>query len=247
MEANGFKHFTFPMRTTRAPYDNNDVRLALKYAIDREAVLQTVLRGYGYVGNDHPIGRNQPYFGRDLEQRHYDPDKAKFHLKKAGMESLKVTLDAADIYAGGTDSALLFKEHAAKAGIDIEIVQAPVDGFWSNVWMQKDFITSFWGGRPTSDWMFSVAYAEGAAWNDSYWSHERFNVLLKQGRAELDDARRREIYAEMQQICHDEGGVIVWGFGNWLLGVSDRIATPDAVAGNLPMDGDRAPERWWMA
>ena len=72
------------MRTTRAPYDNNDVRLALKYAIDREAVLQTVLRGYGYVGNDHPIGRNQPYFGRDLEQRQYDPDKAKFHLKKAG-------------------------------------------------------------------------------------------------------------------------------------------------------------------
>ena len=247
VEANGFKHFTFPMRTTRAPYDNNDVRLALKYAIDREAVLQTVLRGYGYVGNDHPIGRNQPYFGRDLEQRQYDPDKAKFHLKKAGMESLKVTLDAADIYAGGTDSGLLFKEHAAKAGIDIEIVQAPVDGFWSNVWMQKDFITSFWGGRPTSDWMFSVAYAEGAAWNDSYWSHERFNVLLKQGRAELDDAKRLEIYSEMQQICHDEGGVIVWGFGNWLLGVSDKIATPDAVAGNLPMDGDRAPERWWMA
>jgi len=33
----------------------------------------------------------------------------------------------------------------------------------------------------------------------------------------------------------------------WLLGVSDKIATPDAVAGNLPMDGDRAPERWWMA
>ena len=44
VEANGFKHFTFPMHTDRAPFDNNDVRLALKHAIDREAVLDTVLR-----------------------------------------------------------------------------------------------------------------------------------------------------------------------------------------------------------
>ena len=247
VQANGFKHFTFPMRTDRPPYDNNDVRLALKYAIDREAVLQTVLRGYGYVGNDHPIGRNQHYFARDLEQRHYDPDKAKFHLKKAGMENLSVVMQATDIYAGGTDSGLLFKEHAAKAGIDIQIERVPTDGFWSDIWMNKDFITSFWGGRPTSDWMFSVAYADGAAWNDTFWKHDRFNVLLKAGRAELDDAKRREIYAEMQQICRDEGGAIVWGFGNWLLGVSDKVGTPETVAGNLPMDGDRAPERWWFA
>ena len=247
VEANGFKHFTFPMRTDRAPFDNNDVRLAFKHAIDREAVLDTVLRGYGYVGNDHPIGRNQFNFARDLEQRQYDPDKAKFHLKRAGMENLKVTLDATDIYAGGTDSALLFKEHAAGAGIDIEIERVPVDGFWSNTWMKKDFITSFWGGRPTADWMFSVAYAQGAAWNDTFWSHERFNQLLLAARAELDLAKRREMYAEMQSICRDEGGAIVWGFGNWLLGVSDKIATADEVAGNLPMDGDRAPERWWFA
>ena len=178
VEANGFKHFTFPMHTDRAPFDNNGVRLALKHAIDREAVLDTVLRGYGYVGNDHPIGRNQFNFARDLEQRQYEPHKAKFHLKKAGVENLKVTPDATDIYAGGTDSALLFKEHAAGAGIDIEIERVSVDGFWSNTWMKKDFITSFWGGRPTADWMFSVAYAQGAAWHDTFWSHERFNQLL---------------------------------------------------------------------
>ena len=53
----GMRHFTAPMRTDRAPFDNNDVRLALKYAVDREALVEKLLRGYGTVGNDHPIAR----------------------------------------------------------------------------------------------------------------------------------------------------------------------------------------------
>ena len=46
-ETAGAKHFTYPMRMDTAPFDNQDVRMALKYAIDREAMLQTLLRGHG--------------------------------------------------------------------------------------------------------------------------------------------------------------------------------------------------------
>ena len=35
-------------------------------------------------------------------------------------------------------------------------------------------------------------------------------------------------------------------FANWLLGVSDKVGTPDRIAGNWPMDGDKATERWWF-
>ncbi len=47
-------HATMPMHMDVPPFDSNDVRLALKYAIDREDILQKVLRGHGTVGNDHP-------------------------------------------------------------------------------------------------------------------------------------------------------------------------------------------------
>ena len=50
--------------------------------------------------------------------------------------------------------------------------------------MQKPFVASYWSGRVTEDWMFSVGYAEDAAWNETVWKHERFNILLKQARAE---------------------------------------------------------------
>ncbi len=248
LQTNGTKHMTLPMDTRKAPYDNNDVRLALKYAIDREAWVKTLLRGYGVLGNDHPIGEANQYHAGNLPQREYDPEKAKFHLKKAGMSSLKVPLHTADTaFEGAVDGAVMFREQAAAAGIDIEVIREPNDGYWSNVWMKKPWTASYWGGRPTEDWMFSQVYAEGANWNESFWSNERFNKLLVQGRAELDDTKRREIYAEMQSICRDEGGSIIPMFSAYVQAHSSKLQLPDKVAANWELDGHRQSERWWFA
>jgi peptide/nickel transport system substrate-binding protein len=246
-ETSGTQHFTFAMRTDTPPFDNNDVRLALKYGVDREALLQTILRGHGVLGNDHPIGRSNPYHASDLPQRVYDPDKAKFHLKNAGLSSLTVDLSAADAaFAGAVDAAVLYKEHAAKAGIEINVVREPNDGYWNNVWMQKPWCAVYWGGRPTEDWMFSTAYAAGAPWNDTFWTHERFNQLLVAARAELDDAKRREMYFDMQKIVHDEGGVVVPMFANYVFAMSTKVMH-EAMAANMDLDGNKGMERWWFA
>lgn len=246
MRQDGFKHFTFAMRTDIAPYDKNDVRLALKYAVDREQLVKTILRGYGRVGNDHPISVANRYHAGDLPQRHYDPDKAKFHLKKAGLSSTAFKFHAAEAaFKGAVDAGVLYREHAAKAGITIDVVREPNDGYWNNVWMKKPFCAVFWGGRPTEDMMFSTAYAKGAAWNDTFWDHRRFNELLVAARAELDETKRRGMYAEMQRIVRDEGGVVVPMFSADLAASSDKIGH-DTLAANWELDGFRAPERWWF-
>ena len=247
-ESTGFLHYTAPMNTSQAPFDNNDLRLALKYSVDREQLLQKILRGHGALANDHPIAPSVPFAATDIPQRQYDPDKAKFHLKKAGYDTISLDISAADAaFAGAVDAAVLMKEHMAPAGIELNIVREPNDGYWSNVWMKKPWCMCYWGGRPTCDWMFSTAYADGANWNDSFWSHERFNKLLMAGRSELDPAKRTEIYAEMQQIISDEGGVLVWAFANYLSARSEKVTHGPAVASNWELDGGRYVERWWMA
>ncbi len=246
MRQDGFKHFTFAMRTDTAPFDNNDVRLALKFAVDREQLVKTILRGYGRVGNDHPISVANRYHAGDLPQRQYDPDKAKFHLKKAGLSGTTFKFHAAEAaFKGAVDAGVLYKEHAAKAGITIDVVREPNDGYWNNVWMKKPFCAVFWGGRATEDMMFSTAYARGVAWNDTYWDHRRFNELLVTARAELDEVKRRGMYAEMQGIVRDEGGVVVPMFSADLSAASDKIGH-GKLAANWELDGFRAPERWWF-
>ena len=246
-EVIGTQHYSLPMDTTVAPFDNNDVRLALKYAIDREEIVEKVLRGHGLVGNDQPIGPANRYHDAELEQRVYDPDRVKFHLKKAGLEALTVQLHTADAaFTGAVDTAVLYSGHAKAAGLDIEVVRVPDDGYWGEVWMKVPWSASIWYGRPTEDMMFSTAYAEGADWNASRWSHERFNQLLVAARAELDDTKRREMYAEMQRLVKDEGGEMVPMFSSIITAHSDRLAH-GPVAGNAIMDGLRLPERWWFA
>jgi len=246
-EVGGNSHYTFPMLMDTAPYDDVNVRTALKYAIDREAMLQTLLRGHGYLGNDHPISKAQRFYASELPQRMYDPDKAKFHLKEAGLSSLDVTLWAGEIYAGGVDEALLYKEHAAKAGINITVEQVSTDGYWSDVWNVKPFCVSVWYGQPTEDMMFTQAFSAESAWNETHWNNERFEKLLVEARAELDAAKGRDMYVEMQQLVRDEGGFVCPVFKNWLVATSDKIGIPEKIGGDAPVDGNRNAERWWFA
>jgi peptide/nickel transport system substrate-binding protein len=249
IETEGFAHFTMPMRADTAPFDNNDVRLALKYALDREQLLRIILSGHGAVGNDHPISPANRFFASDLEQRVYDPDKARFHVKQAGLGQLKVGLSASQSSWGGAnalDAAAVFKESAAKAGIDIEIVREPADGYWSNVWLKKPFCTSYWFGRESEDSTFSLTCAAGAPQNESFWTTERFQTLLLEARAELDQDKRRDMYGEMQRILRDEGSSIIPLFNSDLMAANDKVRFGE-VASNRQLDGLRIIERWWMA
>ena len=109
-------HVSMPMHMDVAPFDNPDVRLALKYAVDREATVKVVVNGHGSIGNDHPISPIMPYYDASYSaDAVYDPEKAKFHLKKAGLENLKIDLSAADaVITSGVDMALLFRRDGAR-------------------------------------------------------------------------------------------------------------------------------------
>ncbi|MEQ9490500.1 MAG: ABC transporter substrate-binding protein [Alphaproteobacteria bacterium] len=246
-EAVGTGHFTAPMRTDTAPFDNLDIRKAIKHAVDRERILSLVLNGRGNLGNDHPISVANRYHASDLEQTTYDPDKSKWHLRQAGLEQLDVQLSASDAaYSGAVDTAVLYSEFAKQAGINIEVIQEPSDGYWSSVWMKKPWCMCNWGGRPTEDWMFSSVYAEDAKWNDTFWGHDRFNELLLMARAETNDALRREMYTEMQSILNTDGGAVVFAFNSWLFATSSSLESGGKPSGQWDLDGLKIAERWWF-
>lgn len=243
----GTLHYSFPMLADTAPYDNNDIRLAVKYAVNRQELVDKILFGYGQVGNDHPIGAGQRYFNKDLPQREYDPEKARHHLKKAGLDSISLSMNASEAaFAGAIDAAILIQNSAKGAGIDLEVIRTPNDGFWAEHWIQSPFVTSYWSGRPTEDQMFSTAYQTGVAWNESKWSHERFDSLLVEARAELDDDKRRDMYYEMQQILYDEGSSLIPMFASYVFGVRDNVGMHEDIGTNWDMDGERWMERWWL-
>lgn len=245
VQTDGTQHYTFPMRCDTAPYDNADVRRGLKHCFDRQELVDKILFGYGSVGNDIPLAKSQRFYNSELEQRSYDPDKAKFYFKKAGVTPT-FDLSAADAaFPGAVEAAALIQNSAKAAGAEINIVREPNDGYWGDVWMNKDWCACYWGGRPIEDMMFSTAYATGASWNDSFWGNERFDELMVKARAEIDQDKRREMYYEMQQILWDDGGVVIPMFASYVAAVNDHVGMPEQRASNWDLDGDRWMERWW--
>ncbi|MEM8743808.1 MAG: ABC transporter substrate-binding protein [Pseudomonadota bacterium] len=238
---------TMPMHCDTAPFDNVDVRTALKLAMNRDEIIEKITFGASTKGNDFHHSPAQPYWPDGLEQRAYDPDQAKSLLAKAGAEGLSISLSVAEsVYAGAVDMAVLYAEQAKAAGINIKVVREPNDGYYSEVWLKKPFCLVSWGARPTPDVMYTLAYKDDAAWNESRWQNERFNELLLQAKAELDEALRAEMYREMATLARDDGGTLIPFFNNFVYANRANVGTPENLAASWENDGARAASRWWF-
>lgn len=237
--------YTFYCLCDTAPFDNNDLRLALKYAIDRDEIVQKILGGYGSLGNDTPINNAYPLF-TEIGQRSYDPDKAAFHYKKSG-HSGSVLLHTSEVgFAGAVDAAQLYQQSAAKAGITMEVKRHPSDGYWSDVWGKEPFAASYFGGRATQDITYSLLYQSKAPWNETRFSNEKFDQMLLQGRGELDANKRKKLYADMGQIVHDEGGSIIPVFNDFIDATGPQVGGWVADGSFELMGGGYALSKCWL-
>ena len=215
----------FIVHTDTPPFDDNNMRLALKHAIDREEILDKVNFGAGLVGNDHPVPRSFRFYASDLPQRPYDPDKAKFYYKKTGHSGKLPPLHVSSVaFNGAIETAELFQRHAAKAGIAFDVQHAPDDGYWAKTWDQQPFFASTWAGRATEDQILSAGYHSESGYNETNWNRLDVNKMLLDARKELDEAKRRQIYHDLQEVVSNEGGATIPVFRQLLFGSSKKLA-----------------------
>ena len=113
----------FTMRVDTAPFDDVRVRQAMRLIVDRQAMIDQTLSGYGILGNDlyAPLDVN---YASDLPQREQDIDQAKSLLKEAGQEGLQVELFTGDgIGSVAVPAANLFAEQAKEAGVEVKVTK----------------------------------------------------------------------------------------------------------------------------
>jgi peptide/nickel transport system substrate-binding protein len=233
------------MMEDRAPSNNADLRAAFKYLFDRPRVVKTVMRGHAVVANDQPIDPTNRFYCSDIPQRVQDFDKAKFHLKKAGMENATIPVYASDAQPGLIDMAVLLQQSARQVGLKIEIQRQPADAYWSNTWMKRAFHFAGWNARPTADIILTLAFKSDAEWNESRWKSPEFDDLLLKARSELNDEKRKNMYCRMQQLIRDDAGRAIVCFISFLDGASSKLKGLRAIPlGNF--GGDQFAEDVWL-
>jgi len=195
------------MRRDSSPGSNPDFVLAMKYLFNREQLLKSIQLGRGVVANDQPIATSNRFYLKGLPQRPYDPEKAKWHLQKANLGSAAIPVVASPAATNSVEMALVMQYAAKQIGLNLDVKRMPADGYWSTHWMKHPVGFGNVNARPSADLALTLFFKSDAPWNEAAWKNEKFDQLLVAARGEVDQAKRAQMYADMQVLVSNEGGI----------------------------------------
>jgi peptide/nickel transport system substrate-binding protein len=211
----------FTMRIDASPFDDNRVRQAMRLIVDREQMVQQVLSGQGRVANDL-YAPYDPAFAKDLPQRKQDLEQAKSLLKQAGRENLTVELVTAPVFQGIVEAAQVFAEQAKGAGVTVKVKKVDSGTFYGDNYLKWPFAQDFWATRT---YLAQVAQGDlpNSPFNETHWGKGKFEGLIRQARAEIDETKRAAILHDAQQMQYEEGGYIIPYFSNIIDAYSAKV------------------------
>lgn len=210
-----------PMLTTAAPFSDVRVRQAFKLAYDPASVLTVAAQNYGTVAHDNPVVPDDPYYADYAVES--DPDKARWLLKQAGAENLRLDLYTSNYQSGFTPLALAFKASVARAGITLDIKNAPSDSYYTKVWMKRPLCVSYWYTGRGIDQLLNEYFGSGSSYNETAWKDSTMDDMLGAARREVDETKRKQLYQDAQKYVVDNSGLLVPFFGSRLTGLSKQV------------------------
>jgi peptide/nickel transport system substrate-binding protein len=232
------------MRRDSSPGNNPDFVLAMKYLFNREQLLNSIQLGRGAMGNDQPIASTNRFFFKGLPQRAYDPEKAKWHLQKANLGSAPIPVVASPAADNSVEIALVMQYAAKQIGLNLDVKRMPADGYWSTHWMKHPVGFGNINSRPSADLALTLFFKSDAPWNEAGWKNEKFDQLLVAARGETNLAKRTQMYADMQVLIHNEGGIGIPMFTSSLDGHNKRLQGLSSIPVGGMMGNSFAEHVW---
>ncbi|GGZ06468.1 ABC transporter substrate-binding protein [Streptomyces nitrosporeus] len=232
----------FAMKTDRPPFDDPRVREAFFHLADRQELVDGALSGAGEIGNDL-FGKGYEYYAGGLPQREQDIGRARSLLREAGAEDLEVTLDTSAVAAGFTEAAGIFRDQAARAGVTVHVRPGSKDSYWKDI-LDSGTLCCYRSGAMPIETHISQRLLTGSTTNATHWRDKDFDALYQQAQSTRDKQDRAALYARMQRRLHAEGGFLVWGFGDWIIGTARSVHGVERDAPANTLDWARFDKVW---
>src|SRR5580700_1654762 len=212
-----------------APFKNVLVRQAVNYAIDRSAIVKLAYQGHAVPGASF-LPYKMQYYDSSITPYPYNPAKAKQLLAQAGYpHGFSAFLITVSGDVAGQAEAVVLKSELAAVGINVSIQSYELvtayhkeDGghsqmgerYWTNDIIDPDEVATFGADCTGGSNAFS-----------SYLCNKQATSLVAQARAELNTAKRQQLYTQIQQFVYQQSPFIVvdyspyrYGVGSWVKG-----------------------------
>lgn len=208
--------YTYIIRQT-GPLLDVRVRQAIAYAVDRETINRSILRGVAPIAYS-PLPTTSPFYTEQSPRFEHDPEKARALLAEAGHSDLKLSLPTSTLFqfAGEADQAVA--EYLREAGVTVDISRIDVGAFGSAYTRYDISLNAFVGLVPDVDQTLALYRPP---FDTAVFAHSDPRM------ARLADAQRY-IVGDGRRAAVDEATAYIWN-QQTMLWLSDTYL-PEIVA-----------------
>ena len=217
-----------PMNFKVKPFDDVHVRRAISYAIDRQAMIDSVLFGYAEPANSF-MPPQVPYYDKASPGLQYDLEKAKQEMAQSSVPngfSFELSVGSGDDTQ--TQIAQILQESLKQIGIDMKIRKVdPSVQFQQQQEYDYEMTFAYWTmdiADPDELVSFAVDNKTAGSFFTDYndpqqieWTH--------QAQATFDTGQRQELYSQIQKKAAEDAFMVFLYYSPY------RYATTDKVQG----------------
>ena len=202
------------------------VRQALEMAIDRDAMIKGVLKGYGQVATGPIAPVQKHWFNSNVQPLPYDPEKAKALLKEAGYtpgpdgtlqkngKPFVIDMPAGQ-YGVLTPASELVQQYWQAIGVKVNLSVMDWNSFIKQVVVNRKYDASLaWWNTPTDpdQYTYFASVNAGKGYNIPGYKNAELDKLFLDGQTATSDAQRVQDYQKAQELIGKE---LPYGFLWW--------------------------------
>ena len=211
----------------RQPFQDVHVRRAIAYAIDRTAIIKTVLFGNGTVA-DSLLSPGTPFYDKNNGAPTFDISKAKQELAQSSVPNgFSTTILIASGNADQASIAQIMQSELKAIGIDLKIQQLdPTAQKQARLKSQFDMVAQAWTmDIPDPDeWTsFAVDPTGGSHSSFSYYNNAQVIALNKQAEQETDDSKRQQLYSDLQKQVSTDSPFAYLYYAPYVFAMKDSV------------------------
>ncbi len=215
------------MNQEKKPYDDVHVRRAISYAIDREALIRTLLFGNGTVANSF-LMPNVPYYDKSTPGIQYDMDKAKAEMAQSSVPDGFTTTFLASS-GDNTDQAIaaVLQSSLKELGITVKIQNVdPSANHDLQNQMKYEISHSYWTmdiADPDELVTFAVDPEAGSHSFLTGYNNPQVVADTKKAQQTFDEAERQTLYSAIQKQAADDAFLAFLYYSPFSYSFSDKV------------------------
>ena len=227
----------------RPPFNDLRVRQALNYAVNRQAIVDRLLQGYGKpMGQFCPTGTMG--YNEALAPFPYDPAKARALLKEAGIDGLKMSVEAPiGIVPQAAEICQVIAQNLSQVGVTVQVKLDEYPVFSQRLYdfpKQADLgdvFLMYYKAGPTAEYVVNEMTDPSQGWDWSHYNNPAVDALWAKWRSEFDNEKRKAYIDQIEEIGRADAPWLylyepqtIWGIGKrftWVPRNDDMIHVED--------------------